>query len=214
MPDPPPLTHLVTWFPPTPNFTLGTYENTNQRIATSVGEDEFPIPTFGAVLTFGWIIFAWTKTNRNKQLCFCLVSHFLLDNTCELQKVTKVQGVLAAVWIVYAPWMSSCVPRSICNETHQILEYSACSECRWSINLKRLYCPTNSPVYLQIPVCLFAGFLFAAANAAYQRRGFGAICYPIARQSGVWPNFLAWCGLWGFLCGEALSLWNQQPARE
>lgn len=27
-----------------------------------------------------------------------------------------------------------------------------------------------------IPVCLFAGFLFAAANAAYQRRGFGAIC--------------------------------------
>ena len=31
-----------------------------------------------------------------------------------------------------------------------------------------------------MPVCLFAGFLFSAPNAAYRRRGFKALCCLMA----------------------------------
>ena len=39
-----------------------------------------------------------------------------------------------------------------------------------------LFSHEHIPPSAEVPICLFAGFLFAAPNASYQKRGFNALC--------------------------------------
>lgn len=88
-------------------------------------------------LMMAWLLMPWVALAKSSLLVYTMASvatphrlkmlRFVLVGAGALF-VSVVQGVLAAVWLIY------------------------------------------------VPICLFAGFLFAAPNLSYQKRGFNALC--------------------------------------
>lgn len=77
--------------------------------------------------------------------------------------ISFLEGVVVAAWLVYAARQLYLL---VCLLQKGRLSFFGAVKASNLVLLEPL----------KVPVCLFAGFLFSAPNAAYRRRGFKALC--------------------------------------